>query len=78
MESEYKNAVLKMKKFMQGKAYPQISLECGTSDGFIGINRDFHRFLQEQGIEHYYEESPGGHEWPLWDRGIKKIINRFF
>ena len=78
MESEYKNAVLKMKKSVQGKAYPQISLECGTSDGFIGINRDFHRFLQEQGIEHYYEESPGGHEWPLWDSGIKKIINRFF
>ena len=78
MESEYKNAVLTMKKSVSKRAYPQLSLECGVSDSFISINRDFHRFLQEQGVEHYYEESPGGHEWSLWDSGIKKVITRFF
>ena len=78
MEREYQNAVLAMKKSVPNGAYPRLSLECGTSDGFIGVNRGFHRFLQENGVEHYYEESPGGHEWPLWDSGIKKVITRFF
>ena len=78
MESEYKNAVHKMKHAVSEGEYPRLSLECGTSDSLIGVNRDSHRFLLENDIEHYYEETAGGHEWPLWDSGIKKVINRFF
>jgi len=43
-----------------------ISIDCGTGDFFIDVNRQFHAKLTEKGIAHEYVEFPGGHSWEYW------------
>lgn len=57
------------------KMFPKIYLACGTDDPLLDVNRAFHHFLNEQGVEHTYEEGPGAHEWDFWDRYMKKVID---
>ncbi|MGH7967202.1 MAG: alpha/beta hydrolase-fold protein [Limisphaerales bacterium] len=33
--------------------------------------------LKSAGIEHVYEEFPGGHEWPYWEAHLADML-RFF
>lgn len=57
------------------KPLPKIYLACGTEDFLLENNRVFHHFLQQEGVEHIYEEGPGSHEWDFWDRYIKRVID---
>ena len=75
MEHTYKNAAKSLQEGTKRELYPRLYLGCGTEDFLIEANRDFHRFLCENGIEHRYEESPGIHDWNFWDAGIKKVID---
>jgi S-formylglutathione hydrolase FrmB len=43
-----------------------IYFDCGTGDGDIGDNRDFHRTLESLGVRHTYREFPGSHSWDYW------------
>jgi len=54
---------------------PALYLGCGSEDDFIGCNRDFHEFLSERGVEHTWDEDPGGHTWDYWDEHILKVLN---
>ena len=33
--------------------------------------------LDQRGVPHVYEEFPGGHEWPYWERHLADSL-RFF
>ncbi len=58
-----------------------ISLDCGTSDFFLQVNRNLHQQLLDQHIVHNYEEHPGKHDWIYWKEAIKrqmKFIDRQF
>ena len=46
---------------------PRMRLVCGTEDGLIVHQRDFHAHLEKLGIDHEYAEHPGGHDWRFWD-----------
>ncbi len=48
-----------------------ISIDCGTDDFFIGVNRNLHRQLLDDNISHVYIERPGGHSWDYWSNAIK-------
>lgn len=57
-----------------GKPMPKIYMSCGTEDGLLKVNREYHSFLQEMGWPVTYEEGPGAHDWDFWDLYIEKFL----
>jgi S-formylglutathione hydrolase FrmB len=58
-----------------------ITIECGTSDFFINVNRNLHQQLLQQGIKHDYAERPGVHNWDYWSNAVLYqllFFHRFF
>lgn len=49
---------------------PPIRFDCGTEDELLNVNRVFHEELGRLGIDHLYEEFPGGHTWAYWGAHI--------
>ena len=44
-----------------------IILSVGRGDKLtLAENQAYHRLLTDMGIEHVYQESPGGHDWAYW------------
>lgn len=68
--------ILSVCKAKKGKL-PAIRLDCGVDDILIEQNRNFHQGLLDLGIAHTYEEFPGGHEWPYWEKHIEKTFAFF-
>lgn len=56
---------------------PPIRFDCGTDDALLADNRALSAVLRDAGIPHEYEEFPGGHEWPYWQRHLADSL-RFF
>ncbi len=67
---------LRLKK--AGKKIPEIYMCCGTEDFLLEKNREFHRFLEDEGIEHIYREGPGQHDMAFWGEHIVKIVDWMF
>jgi S-formylglutathione hydrolase FrmB len=61
-------------QILKTKPLPALRIDCGTEDFLLEANRDFHRHLTENGIEHDYEEFPGDHSWPYWDEHVQEAI----
>ncbi len=40
-------------------------------------NRELHGELDKLGIPHVYEEFPGGHEWPYWEKHLETTLKFF-
>ncbi|HXD78374.1 MAG TPA: alpha/beta hydrolase family protein [Puia sp.] len=47
-----------------------ITFDCGTGDFFLPVNRELHRKLLEEKIDHDYAERPGGHDGAYWKNSI--------
>ena len=58
-------------------ALPPFRFDCGVDDQLIEGNRALHRRLTDAGVEHGYEEHPGGHAWAYWTRHVEDTL-RFF
>ncbi|MBX2925281.1 MAG: hypothetical protein KF746_23975 [Chitinophagaceae bacterium] len=56
---------------------PPVRFDCGSEDSLVEHNRKLHHLLAEQNIIHIYEENPGGHEWPYWEKHISKSLKFF-
>ena len=56
---------------------PPLRFDCGTGDGLLAGNRALHAALDARGVEHVYEEFPGGHDWPYWKLHVADTL-RFF
>lgn len=52
-----------------------ISIDCGSEDFFIEVNRALHTQLLEAGIKHGYTEMPGGHNWGYWNDAIQRQMH---
>ncbi len=58
-----------------GKALPRVYLSCGTEDTMLlAQNRRFAPYLRDLGFDVVYEEFPGAHEWPVWDRSVRAFM----
>lgn len=55
--------------------FPAIYMACGQDDFLLGANKDFAKFLQDNGVEVTFEVGPGNHEWDFWDTYIKKAMD---
>jgi len=62
----------------EGGEMPELILACGTEDFLIEPNRAMHRFLEEQGVEHIYEEDTGVHDMNFWSKCVQKYVPRMF
>jgi len=49
----------------------RLMVECGTSDFFYEVNRNFHQKLLQRNIAHDYVERPGAHTWEYWRSNIE-------
>jgi S-formylglutathione hydrolase FrmB len=56
---------------------PPLRFDCGTEDPLLGANRELHQALAAADITHTYEEFPGGHEWPYWERHLEDTLKFF-
>ena len=55
-------------------ARPALRMDCGLEDSLIVANRDFHQSLVKAGIEHSYQENPGGHNWQYWEKHVEDTL----
>nr|ATZ76724.1 Lip061 [uncultured bacterium] len=53
---------------------PRLLQMCGTEDFLYQANQVFRQVAMEAGYGHEYQEGPGDHEWPYWDKAIQKAI----
>lgn len=72
-DRDYKGLVKQLKA--ANADVPELFLACGLDDFVLNRTRDYHEFLNQEGIAHHYEEGPGGHDWMFWDSYIKKVID---
>ena len=78
LESDNNPETLIKKIKAEGKECPKIFMACGTDDFLIENNRNFHKFLESEGIEHTYVEDKGQHDMEFWNRYVLKFVPMMF
>lgn len=53
---------------------PRLFLDCGESDPLVESSRRFRDHLNFIGYPYLYEELPGQHTWPYWDRAFRTVL----
>jgi S-formylglutathione hydrolase FrmB len=48
-----------------------IIFDCGVDDFLIEPNRELHRRLLFNQVQHDYSERPGGHSWDYWQNSLQ-------
>ncbi len=78
LESTNNPETLIMKIKSEGKPVPEIYMCCGTEDFLLENNRQMHRFLEKENVDHVYEETTGGHDMEFWSKYTEKFIPMMF
>ncbi len=52
----------------------RLTIDCGTEDFFLSVNRIFHEKLEKRGIKHRYSEQKGSHDWNYWEKSLPEMI----
>jgi len=68
-EMYVKYAVLRMVDIIKANKLPLI-IDCGVDDFLIEPNRELHRRLLYNKVEHDYTERPGAHTWEYWENAL--------
>lgn len=74
LESDNNPETLAKRLKTEGKEIPQLFMACGTEDFLLEKNREFHSFLEAEGIPHVYEEDAGNHDMAFWSKYVQKFI----
>jgi putative tributyrin esterase len=53
---------------------PYLHIDCGRDDAWFAVNVEFAQVLTTRGIEHDFQQLPGDHDWPYWDRQIQAVL----
>jgi len=78
LESDNNPETLIKKIKAEGKECPKIYMAIGTEDFLLENNREFHNFLESEGIEHTYVEDKGQHDMEFWNRYVLKFVPMMF
>lgn len=62
-------AVMGMLDKIKANKLPLI-MDCGVDDFLIEPNRELHRRLVYNKVDHDYTERPGGHTWDYWENSL--------
>jgi len=68
-ETYAKYSVLGMLDKIKSNKLPLI-IDCGVDDFLIEPNRELHRRLVYNKVEHDYTERPGAHTWDYWENSL--------
>jgi len=63
------NSVLRMADKLKANKLPLI-IDCGVDDFLIEPNRELHRRLVYNKVDHDYTERPGAHTWDYWENSL--------
>ncbi|MNS33270.1 Diacylglycerol acyltransferase/mycolyltransferase Ag85B precursor [compost metagenome] len=63
------NSVLRMADKIKMNKLPLI-IDCGVDDFLIEPNRELHRRLVYNKVDHDYTERPGAHTWDYWENSL--------
>lgn len=63
------NSVLAMLDKIKANKLPLI-IDCGVDDFLIEPNRELHRRLVYNKVDHEYTERPGAHTWDYWENSL--------
>ena len=77
-ESDNNPEVLLKKLKSEGKKIPEIFMSCGTEDFLLDRNREFHAFLEKEGVNHTYEEWSGIHDMVFWSKSVERFVPDMF
>ena len=77
-ESDNNPETLVRKLKSAGATLPGIFMRCGTEDFLLENNREFHRFLEAEGIPHDYAEGPGTHDMKFWSACVPQAVEWMF
>lgn len=58
----------------QQRRLPALRFDCGTGDFLLPQNRALHQRLSDARIPHLYQEFPGDHSWPYWERHLEDTL----
>lgn len=76
--SEFKGSVNDLfaaaEKTAKLREKPMLYQFCGTEDFLYEGNLRFRDFVKPLGFDYTYAETPGGHEWRLWDKQIEGFL----
>jgi len=73
-QARNENDLFKLARQVPPAEMPQLYLSIGTSDKYLGTNREFVKTLDGLGIAYRYRELPGGHDWRLWDPELERVL----
>jgi len=71
---EGKDCLYQLAENIDKNHLPALRIDCGTEDGLLQSNRDYHTHLTNLNIPHEYEEFPGAHTWDYWDIHVQEAI----
>ncbi len=74
-ELDHYSAIYRLDKLI--RLAPNILIDCGVNDRYCPSNRELHRKLNDQNIEHTYLEREGGHSWEYWIGSLESHIKFF-
>lgn len=67
------NDLFELSEAVAGKPdKPKLALFCGSDDMLLPMNKHFSEHLSELGYDHIFQEAPGDHEWPYWDKAVQR------
>jgi S-formylglutathione hydrolase FrmB len=69
------NDVYRLAKIADPARTPYLYMACGTSDPFLGANRNLAEVLSVNRMRYEYHEIPGAHTWELWDQSLPVLLN---
>ena len=72
-ENWEKNTVLELAKNLKDGELA-ISVDCGSEDFFVGLNRDFKKLLNDKKVKFSYQEHLGAHNWSNWQKAIVRQL----
>ena len=76
LRSEDNPYCLLKKQIKEKKALPAIYQYIGTHDFLYEMNQDFRKHLSENGIEAFYAEWEGVHDWHFWNVALEKFLDQ--
>jgi len=54
---------------------PKLYLCCGANDFLIHQNREYHKFLLEQKVDHIFEDGEGEHNWDYFSSNLERVLD---
>lgn len=57
--------------------YPALFVGVGTDDFVYGAVSEYMEAAGRYGVNIHYEEMPGGHEWKVWNKLLKRFVYNF-